>query len=179
MSTPTSRARLLRGGLVGVCSALFGVTAHGWAAETSPHGGALATAALACLVTGAAIGELDLDGRRTRITGVVVGLCLAQAVCHVALTVVGGHHGAATPSTAMVVAHVLAALALGALICAAEYLYLVGTSVVTWLRLFATASVRPRRRVQRGYASAAPPRPVPVRSGLGMRAPPVPFVTFA
>ena len=73
----------------------------------------------------------------------------------------------------MVASHAAAAVVLGAAITAAEYLYVVCASVLCWLRLFATPAARFTPFVPRRIANVFVARPVLLRSGLGMRAPPL------
>jgi hypothetical protein len=56
-----------------------------------------------------------------------------------------GKHCAVPPSAAtqMVLLHVAATVGLGLLVGVFEYLYVVGSSVVTWLRLFVAWAVAP------------------------------------
>jgi hypothetical protein len=166
----------LRGGLVGVCSAVVATTAHTIAGGGAPHGSALAVAVLACMITGAAAGELDLESRRHRIAGIITGLVVAQALCHLTLAAAGQHHHASaalgvTPT--MLAAHAAGALILGVGICAAEHLYVVCSSVLCWLRLFAAAAISPPRLTARPTRRALVPRMALLSAGLGMRAPPI------
>ena len=71
----------------------------------------------------------------------------------------------------MIAAHAVAAVILGLAISAAEYLYIVCSSVLCWLRLFAGHTPRPVPRVRRRATKVVAVRPVLV-TGLGMRAPP-------
>lgn len=173
MSTPSTLARGLRGGLVGIGSVLVATSAHAFAGGGVPQGGALVTAALACSITGVVAAEVSGRSRRLCLAAVVVALCVGQALSHVIFAVTGHHHAGMEMTPSMAAAHALAALALGVVICAVEYLYVVGATVLSWLRLFATAVTRPvcrpvrRTRARVVVASSFLP------SALGMRAPPV------
>lgn len=180
MNTPRSRARWVRGGLVGACSAVLTATAHTFAGGRLPEGSALIVAMLVCATVGAAVARPALDGRYARVVGAVGALSLAQILGHLSFVVAGGHvHAAAalglTP--AMVVAHVGAAVVLGAAIAAVEYLYVVGVSVLHWLRIFATSGPRPRVRRARHAVKTVVAESVLFSYGLGMRAPPAGFRT--
>lgn len=176
MNTPKSRARWVRGGLVGACSTVLTVSAHTFAGGGLPGGSALVVAMLVCATVGAVVARPALDGRYTRVVGAVGALSLAQILGHLSFVVAGGHvHSTAalglTP--AMAAAHVGAAVVLGAAIAAVEYLYVVCVSVLQWLRIFATLGVRPRaRRVHRAVKTVVA-ESVLFSYGLGMRAPPV------
>lgn len=174
MSTPKVRARWLRGALVAMSSATATIGAHAAAGGALPQGASLFVAVLVCAATGASTGGLRLESRRAGLIGVVAALGIAQLLGHLTLAVASAHHhhGAAmTP--AMATAHVGAAVALGAAIAAVEYLYVVCASVLCWLRLFACAAVRPPVRALRWCTDVVVAQPILLRSGLGMRAPPV------
>lgn len=182
MNTPKSRARWVRGGLVGVCSAVLTATAHTFAGGQLPRGSALVVAMLVCATAGAVVARPALDGRHARFVGATGALSLAQILGHLTFVVAGGHvHSAAalglTP--AMVTVHFGAAVVLGAAIAAVEYLYVVCVSVLQWLRIFATLGLRPRvRRLHRATKTVVA-ESVLFSYGLGMRAPPVRFATAA
>ncbi|KUI46541.1 hypothetical protein AU198_02795 [Mycobacterium sp. GA-1199] len=175
MNTPKSRARWVRGGLVGACSAVLTATAHTFAGGGLPGGSALIVAMLVCGTVGAVVARPALDGRHARLFGAVGALSLAQLLGHLSFVVAGGHiHSAAalglTP--AMTAAHVGAAVILGAAIACVEYLYVVCVSVLRWLRIFATSGLRPRvHRVHR-FVKTVVAESVLLSYGLGMRAPP-------
>lgn len=182
MNTPKSRARWVRGGLVGACSAVLTATAHTFAGGRLPSGSALIVAMLVCATVGAVVTRPALDGRHARLLGAVGALILAQLLGHLSFVVAGGHvhAGAALGLTpAMTAAHVGAAVVLGAAIAAVEYLYVVGVSVLQWLRIFATSGPRPRvRRVHRVVKTVVA-ESVLFSYGLGMRAPPQRLATAA
>ncbi|MCV7301404.1 hypothetical protein H7J93_17435 [Mycobacterium barrassiae] len=176
MSTPKSRARWVRGVLVGLCSAVVTVGAHAAAGGLVPQGGRLVIAMIVCATVGAALATAPLEVRRDRLFGVIGALIVAQSVGHLTLMASAGHqhdHGGvlgATPS--MTGAHLAAAVILGIAISSVEYLYVVCASVLCWLRVFAAPTSRPAVR-------SLPPASDDVRaqsvlrcSGLGMRAPP-------
>jgi hypothetical protein len=172
MSRPASPA-FVRGGLVGLCAALVTAAAHAGAGGGVPTGSALILLLIVCATVGAAVGGIRLEGRHTHAFLVIGALCVGQALGHVTLTVGGGHHEHAgwllTPP--MLMLHVLAALALGLLISAVEYLYAVCASVLCWLRIFVGGRLRPEGRSWRP-SNVVVARPVLLRAGLGMRAPP-------
>lgn len=175
MNTPESRARWVRGGLVGACSVVLTATAHTLAGGQLPRGSALIVAMLVCATVGAGAARPVLDARRARVIGVVGALGAGQVLGHLAFVVAGGHVHAAPAlgfTPAMVAAHIGAAIVLGAAIAAVEYLYVVCVSVLRWLRVFATLTVPPRaRRLDRDVKTVVA-ESVLVSYGLGMRAPP-------
>jgi hypothetical protein len=182
VNTPKSRARWVRGGLVGACSAALTATAHTIAGGELPRGSALIVLMLVCATAGAVVARAPLDGRHARFVGTTGALSLAQILGHLTFVVAGEHvHSAAalglTP--AMVAVHVGAAVVLGAAIAAVEYLYVVCISVLGWLRIFAALGLRPRVRRVRRAAKTVVAESVLLRYGLGMRAPPVRFATTA
>ncbi|MEN4472756.1 hypothetical protein [Mycolicibacterium cosmeticum] len=174
MNSPKARAHWLRGGLVGGSSAVLATSAHAGAAGALPHGAALVAALLVCATAGAAVGAVELCTGRTRAVAVFAALCAAQFLSHVTLAVTGGHHHAGdgmglTP--AMIAAHTGAAVLLGLSIAVVEHLYTVCATLLTWLRLFTVSSPRPTSPPIR-WAEPVVVRPVLLRPGLGMRAPP-------
>lgn len=174
MRPPNTRAHRLRGGLVGGSSAVLATSAHAGAAGAVPHGATLVAALLVCATAGAAAGAVKLAGRYAQSAVMFTALCAAQFLSHGTLAVTGGHHhaGAALGLTpAMAAAHVGAALVLGVTIAVVEHLYTVCATLLTWLRLFASRSPRPTPPPVR-RAEPVVVRPVLLRPGLGMRAPP-------
>jgi hypothetical protein len=173
VSTPTSRAGYVRGGLVGLCAALVTATAHAGAGGGAPAGSALILLLVVCATVGAAVGGIALEGRHSRAALVIGALAAAQILGHVMLTV-GGHHEHSgwllTPP--MLMLHVLAAAGLGLLINAVEYLYVVCGSVLCWLRIFTAGHILPIAGQAWRPSNAIVARPVLLRTGLGMRAPP-------
>jgi hypothetical protein len=173
VSTPKSRAGYVRGGLVGLCAALVTATAHAGAGGGAPAGSALILLLVVCATVGAAVGGITLEGRHSRAALVIGALAAAQILGHVMLTV-GGHHEHSgwllTPP--MLMLHVLAAAGLGMLINAVEYLYVVCGSVLCWLRIFAAGHIRPVAGQAWRPSNVIVARPVLLRTGLGMRAPP-------
>lgn len=178
MQTPKARARWARGALVGASSAAMTAGAHAAAGGGLPRGTALVLVLLLCATVGAMLGALRVEGRAARWIATASALGLAQLAGHLALAATGHHHGgddfAAGPS--MIAAHAVAAVALGAAISVAEYLYVVCTSVLCWLRLFALREPRPTARVRRRPTNVVVVRPV-LAAGLGMRAPPLAVAT--
>jgi hypothetical protein len=173
VSTPSSRAGLLRGGFVGICSVLVTVIAHAAGGGGVPEGSTLAELIVVCATLGASIGTINPSGRRSKAALVVAALCAGQTLGHLTLTVIGGHHHTGQLLTApMLTVHVVAALALGLLIGAVEHFYVVCSSVLSWLRLFATAVGTPSVTSTRRYSNIVVVEPVLLRAGLGMRAPP-------
>ena len=173
MGTPKSRARGLRGALVGVASSVMTVGAHSAAGGGIPFGGALVIALLVCATIGTAIGCLRLEGRSARWLATTAALCAAQFLGHVSLTATGHHHAGSVlgMSPTMAASHIGAAVILGVAIAAAEYLYVVCSSVLCWLRLFALRAPRPPVRTVRRATNIVAVQPV-LTTGLGMRAPP-------
>lgn len=173
MRTPKSRARWARGALVGASSAVMTVGAHAAAGSGVPHGSALVLTLLLCGTVGALAGSVRLEGRLAGWTATTSALGAAQLLGHAALAITGHHHGSfdVAPGPSMIAAHAVAAVALGAAISAAEYLYVVCSSVLCWLRLFTGPAPRPTPRIRRRATKIVALRPVLV-TGLGMRAPP-------
>lgn len=174
MVTPKSRARWFSGALVGMTSAVMTVGAHIAAGGGIPNGGALIISLLACATAGTMVGCLRLEGGGPRWLGTATALGSAQLLGHVALVATGHqHHGGAglAPSPSMIATHAGAAVLLGVAITAAEYLYVVCSSVLCWLRLFAMQAPRPAPRLIRRMTNAVAIQPV-FATGLGMRAPP-------
>lgn len=177
MRTPKARARWARGALVGVSSAAMTAGAHAAAGAGLPRGSALVAVLLLCGTVGGMVGALRVDGRVARWSATTVGLGVAQFLGHLVLSA-AGHHGSVelAPGPSMTAAHAVAAVVLGAAISAAEYLYVVCSSVLCWLRLFAMRTARPVVRLRRRSTNVVVLRPV-LATGLGMRAPPQVFVT--
>lgn len=177
MTPPARRAHQLRAALVGVSAAAATTGAHAAASGIFPHGAALMAALLVCATAGAATAGLRLNNRHAQLLGLITALGAAQLLGHLTLTMAGGHHhGAAmgmSPSPTMLAAHAAAAVVLGIAIGTVEHLYLVCSSVLRWLRLFAALTPRPapprvRRRTNNVVAQS-----LLWRTGLGMRAPPM------
>lgn len=128
---------------------------------------------MVCAALGAAVAGLTPDTRWVRTALLIGALGAGQALGHAALTVAGGHHHAASSFTApMLGLHIAAAVGLGLLIGLAEYLYVVVASVLCWLRIFAAVRIRPPARELWWPSNTVVARPVLLRTGLGMRAPP-------
>jgi len=118
-----------------------------------------------CATLGAAVGRLSPQTRPARAALLTAGLGAGQGLGHVALALTSGHHHTAGLSTApMLALHAAAAVGLGLVVGAAEYLYVVCASVLCWLRIF-PGGRSPARRPQpvvahrcRGGASGAAAR---------------------
>ncbi|MGO4444113.1 hypothetical protein AB4Z42_12240 [Mycobacterium sp. 2YAF39] len=175
MGTPKSRARWVRGALVGASSAVVTVGAHAAAGGVVPQGGRLIVSMLVCATVGAVLAIAPLEGRRGRVAGVIGALTVAQSLGHLSLmTSAAHHHGdglGLTPS--MAAAHLAAAAVLGIAITSVEYLYVVCASVLSWLRLFVTAASRPVARLLPVATGDVVAQSVLRCAGLGMRAPPL------
>lgn len=174
MSSPRSRARWLRGALVGVSSAVVTVGAHAAGGAGLPHGAALVVSLLACATVGALVTGVRVEDARARLFAITGALVAAQSLGHLVLASVGEHHEHAglLPSPAMIAAHMAGAVLLGVAINAVEYLYVVCASVLCWLRLFAISALQPVFRHVRHTSSDVVAQSVLLLSGLGMRAPP-------
>ena len=172
MSSPTDRAGALRGALVGIFSALLTVLAHA-AAGGNPRGTPLVLLVIACATVGVAAGALDTEHHRAEIAVLIGTLGAAQVLGHVVLAA-ADHHGmhSVLPSVPMLVAHLATTVVLAVLISLAEFLHEVCRSVLCWLRLVAIHRSRPVGPVLRD-TTPTPVRPVLLRSGMGMRAPPL------
>lgn len=181
VSTSTSRARVLRGAFVGACSALFTALAHAAGGGAAPTGSTLVELVLVCATVGAGVATTRPSGRLTGAGSVVVALGAGQALGHLTLAVADGHHCASAlmPSAAMLVMHATAALVVGLLIYAVEYLYVIGCSVLSWLRRFATDVHSPATLRVGRTTNVFVRRPASVQTGLGMRAPPASFAPSA
>ena len=106
---------------------------------------------------------------------IVAALSAGQALGHFTLTAIGTHHhveSALANPLQMLALHAIAAVALGLLIGAVEYLFLVCSSVLSWLRLFATSALVPAAASVRLYSNVVVVQSVLLRAGLGMRPPP-------
>lgn len=145
---------------------------HGAGGGGIPGGGALVIALLACATVGAVLGGLPVTGRTAGSVATTAGFCLAQLLGHATLMTAGQHHGGGLVDmdTSMAAAHLGAAVILGIAITAAEYLYVVCSSVLCWLRLFAMRALRHPARPLRRKSKIVVVAPVLV-TGLGMRAP--------
>jgi hypothetical protein len=175
VTPPARRAHWLRAALVGVSAAAGTTGAHAAASGMFPHGAALVAALLVCATSGAAAAGIRLQNRHTQLLGLIAALGAAQLLGHLTLALAGGHHGggALGMSPTMIAAHAGAAVVLGIAIGAVEHLYLVCSSVLRWLRLFAAVTPRPgpprtRRRTNNVVAQS-----LLWHTGLGMRAPPM------
>lgn len=173
MGTPKSRARWLRGALVGVTSAAMTVGAHAAAGGGTPNGGALIISLLACATVGAMVGCLRLEGRGASWLVTTAALCAAQLVGHATLVATGHQHAGSglDLSPSMAATHIGAAVILGVAITATEYLYVVCSSVLCWLRLFTLRALLPAARLTRRTTNVVVVQLV-FTTGLGMRAPP-------
>lgn len=179
MSNPRSRAQNLRGVLVGASSAIATAGAHTSAGGELPGGAALIAAVLVCAAAGAMLTRVRFEGRHARVFGIAGALGLAQILGHLTFVIAGGHHHAepAGLTASMVAAHAVAAVVLGAAISAVEYLYVVCSSVLRWLRVYAAMAMRPPVRQPRFALKAVVAESVLLSFGLGMRAPPGRFAT--
>ncbi len=181
VGTPTSRARWLRGALVGVTSAVLTVGAHATAGGGIPNGGALIISLLICAALGSMVGCLRLEGRGARWLGTATALGAAQLLGHLTLMATGHQHygnqhyggGELALSPSMIATHTGAAVILAVAIAAAEYLYVVCSSVLCWLRLFALTEGARAARATRAVARDFVAQSVLRCRGVGMRAPPV------
>lgn len=173
MSSPDSHASRVRGALVGAFSAVATTTAHAAAGGAIPQSPALVMLALACATVGVALAGIRIEGRRLRMSAIIGALVVAQAVGHIALGVAAEHqHGGPGATPAMMAAHLAGAVVLGVAINAVEHLVAVCTSVLCWLRLFATGAPRALVRITIRTTSGVLAQLILLRSGLGMRAPP-------
>lgn len=181
MTPPARRAHWLRAALVGVSAAAGTTGAHAAASGMFPHGAALVAALLVCATSGAAAAGIRLQNRHAQLLGLIAALGAAQLLGHLTLALAGGHHGggALGMSAAMLAAHAAAAVVLGIAIGAVEHLYLVCSSVLRWLRLFATLTPRPAPAHVRRRTNNVVAQPLLWHTGLGMRAPPMGGVATA
>jgi hypothetical protein len=152
--------------------------AHAAAGGHVPNGGSAIVLLLACATVGAAAGGASLDGRRTGFLGMVAALCGGQLLGHLALAVDSGHHSehGLLLTAPMLAMHVAGAIAVALVIGLVEYLYIVSSSVLRWLRLFAA---RHARRWPSAVPMSTPSvvlQPILISCGLGMRAPPRPAI---
>ncbi|MBI3215417.1 MAG: hypothetical protein HYZ38_16440 [Mycobacterium sp.] len=173
MSTPRSRARLLRGALVGVSAAIVTIGAHAAAGGALPQGGALILSVLVCGSVGAVLAGISLESRGLRYAGVTGALLLAQALGHLTLSLTSHHPETLLATPLMIGAHIAGAALLGAAIATVEHLYTVCASLLCWLRLLITVGPRTGPRPTRMFADDVVAQSVLRCSGLGMRAPPL------
>lgn len=154
--------------------------AHAGAGGALPSGGASVMALLACVTVGTLLSFVRVDGRGAALLATTTALCAAQLVGHATLTTAGHQHagsafdhagGAFDLDASMAAAHLGAAVVLGVAITAAEYLYVVCSSVLCWLRLFAMRAPRHAVLIVRRTVNDVVVPPV-FTTGLGMRAPP-------
>ena len=181
MTTPARRAHWLRAALVGVSAAAGTTGAHAAASGMFPHGAALVASLLVCATSGVAAAGIQLQNRHAQLLGLIAALGAAQLLGHLTLTLAGAHHGGAGlgMSPTMIAAHAGAAVLLGVAIGAVEHLYLVCTSVLRWLRLFANVTPRPAPPRTRRRTNNVVAQSLLWRTGLGMRAPPMGAVATA
>jgi hypothetical protein len=140
-----------------------------------PRGAALVIALLVCATVGALCASARSEVRWHQLLGTAAALAGAQLLGHVALAVAGGHHhggGQLGLSPSMIATHAVAAALLAVAITAVEHLYVVCSSVLCWLRLFAAPAAEPVANRSRRMTSVVVARPVLQFPGLGMRAPP-------
>ncbi|MFG1791353.1 hypothetical protein [Nocardia sp. NPDC049149] len=141
----------LRGGSAGAISGTISVAAHGWASGgVAPDGTTLVLLASASAVIGALVA--GLAPLRDTTVGLVTALIAGQLLGHLTMGFSSGHlhHGDAQLSPAMILAHVLAALAAAVLIRGVEVAYRAGTAVL--------ARVLPARNAPPLFADPAPLR---------------------
>lgn len=106
-ATPDGSAHL-RGASVGALSALVTAVAHALGGAVFPSDAAIVVLTLVCAATGyAAASAPTLLAPRAQL---LVVLAVAQAVGHIALTVVDAHHHGPMLTQPMLVAHVVAVL---------------------------------------------------------------------
>ncbi|MHC9294523.1 hypothetical protein ACRCUN_18840 [Mycobacterium sp. LTG2003] len=174
MSTAVNHAARMRGGLVGACSALTAAVAHTAAGGAAPSSSPLVVLVMLCATLGAVVGGFTAETRVGRTALLIAGLAAGQTLGHLALSLAGGHHHATSLLTGpMLALHMAAAVGLGLLIGAVEYLYVVCASVLCWLRVFILGRIRPVGHAVWWPTDTVVARPVLLRAGLGMRAPPV------
>lgn len=149
------------------------VGAHAGAGGALPSGGASVMALLACVTVGTLLSFVRVDGRGAALLATTTALCAAQLVGHATLTTAGHQHAGSAfdMDVSMAAAHLGAAVVLGVAITAAEYLYVVCSSVLCWLRLFAMRAPRHAVLIVRRTVNDVAVAPV-FTTGLGMRAPP-------
>jgi len=149
------------------------VGAHAGAGGALPSGGASVMALLACVTVGTLLSFVRVDGRGAALMATTTALCAAQLVGHATLTTAGHRHAGSAfdMDASMAAAHLGAAVVLGVAITAAEYLYVVCSSVLCWLRLFAMRAPRHAVLIVRRTVNDVVVAPV-FTTGLGMRAPP-------
>lgn len=172
MNTPTAGALRLRGGLIGVCSALVTAAAHVAGGGVPPGGASLMTLAAVCATVGATATAISVEGHRAKIAVLIATVGTAQVLGHLTLAVTS-HHGAhgPAPSALMIAAHTAAAVGVGLLIGLVEHAYQVCASVSCWLRLALVGRSRPMPRPVRRRTNSVAVQAVLAHAGLGMRAP--------
>ena len=171
MSSPAVRARGLRGGLVGVCSALLATAAHTAGGAELPGGAAWVLVVLACAAVGALSSSRPLERRVGRIPTLSAALVLGQTAGHLVLGAAAHHACPLTPSLPMLLTHGLAAVACAVLVSLVEHLYGVCGQLLCWLRLFHRAEPPPAVAVPWWPTATVAVRRVAI-APVGTRAPP-------
>jgi hypothetical protein len=173
MSKASTRARHLRGALVGFCSAATSAAAHGAAGGMLPSGASLVLVILGCSMVGALVGTVPTRRGGAQVAFVVAALLGGQLLGHLVLVASScdGHSGLAV-SPGMLVAHGLGALACALLIGAAEHLYVVCASVLSWLTVFCAQLAPPTAGVPPRWVYPPVLQALLLESGGGSRGPP-------
>jgi hypothetical protein len=169
----STHARLLRGALVGFCSAATSAAAHGAAGGMVPSGASLVLLLLACSMVGALTGSVPTRRGGGQVAFVVAALLGGQVLGHLVLVASScdGHSGLAV-SPGMLVAHGLGALACALLIGAAEHLYVVCVSVLSWLSVFGVRLSQPAAGASPHWVNPLVLQALLLESGGGTRGPP-------
>lgn len=173
MSPASSRAQYVRGVLVGLCSAVTSAVAHGLDGGELPSGGSLILLALACSVGGGLAGTVATPRGATR-RAVLAWLVAAQLVGHLTLVGMGcyGHDGGLAMTPTMLAAHCAGALVCAVLIAAAERLYVMCASVLSWLTVFFARYIQPPQALLPSWVSPPVLQSILLVAGGGTRGPP-------
>lgn len=157
-----------RGGLVGACTAALSIGAHGVGGGELPGG-----AALALLILGSAVVGVTAGGLARGVAAVTALLIAGQAVGHLTLALASGHLHGLGLTVPMLAAHLGAALACAALICAAERLFAAVAGFV-WRLVRALTGAAPSDLARRRFVVESCPSVPGVQLGCtaGTRGPP-------
>lgn len=173
MSPAGARAKYMRGALVGLCAAVTSAAAHGAAGGGFPPGGSLILVALACSMAGGLAGTVGTQCGGAHRAVLLGWLLSGQLLGHLALLAAGcyGHEGSVASPT-MLGAHLVGALVCTVLIAAAEHLYMVCMSVLSWLIVFFAHRLEPALALRPLWVNPPVLQSVLLTCGGGTRGPP-------
>ena len=172
MSAARASAARLRGIFVGACSGASAVGAHSLGGGALPESPSIVLLLLGCAVIGA-VASSPMQTRHA-LPVVAVYLSAGQVVGHCTLVLASGHSHGDHWSTAMLVAHLLAAAGGAALICVVERLFgaLAGKIWRLFVAMLALLAGDERRPAAPVWMHAGPAARLLVSGGLRTRGPP-------